>query len=119
MEEDLTRDDILELLKKREVYIPNEKNVTLEELEEIYWRFAVPQPQRDPRDRRRLRGKVRIRNVNRNEFPGLGQMEQLTQRIQSVAMLGHKRSLAENTNDNDNQAKQIKIDLPVTPPESS
>ncbi|KAH8344639.1 hypothetical protein KR067_002164, partial [Drosophila pandora] len=99
-----------QVFMQREVYLPNEENVTLEELEEIYWRFAVPQPQRDPRDRRHHRGKVR--SVNRNEFPGLGQMEQLTQRIQSVAMLGHKRSLVENTSDNDNQAKQIKIDLP-------
>ncbi|XP_016991955.2 uncharacterized protein LOC108053750 [Drosophila rhopaloa] len=100
MDLDLSRADIIEQLIKRELYLPNVEKLPLGQLEEIHRGFVVPKPkrEREPRDRTNL---IPISNPI--------EMEQLTQRIKSVAVVGQKRPHPESPSDD--CAKQIKMDL--------
>ncbi|KAI8034173.1 uncharacterized protein LOC128264799 [Drosophila gunungcola] len=95
MDLDLSRADIIEQLKKREIYLPNVEKMPPGQLEEIYRGFVVPRPRRE-RDRS-------------NPISNAMDMEQLTQRIKSVAMVGQKRP--HPASPSDDAAKQIKMDL--------
>ncbi|XP_016924247.2 uncharacterized protein [Drosophila suzukii] len=101
MDFDLTRDDMMKELKKRQIYLPDVEGLPLDRLEDIYRRFVIPRPrrEREPRDR----------GAHPNTNPIPMEMEQLTQRIKSVAMVGQKRPLQENPSDD--SPKQIKMDL--------
>ncbi|XP_016992318.2 uncharacterized protein [Drosophila takahashii] len=96
MDLDLSRDDMMKELKKREIYLPDEESLSLDRLEEIYRKFVIPRPRREREPR------------HPNPIPM--EMEQLTQRIKSVAMVGQKRPLPAAPSDDD-RPKQIKMDL--------
>ncbi|KAH8373251.1 hypothetical protein KR009_008865, partial [Drosophila setifemur] len=92
---------------QRELHVPNVESLSMGQLEEIYGGFVVPQPRREPRQRHRQKWQTSIPN----QAPMPMELEQLTQRIKSVAMLGQKRPPVGNPNDDSIQAKQIKMDL--------
>ncbi|EDV46393.1 uncharacterized protein LOC6550000 [Drosophila erecta] len=104
MDQDLSRADMLEHLKNRQIYLPDAEHLPMDRLEEIYRKFVVPKPRREPRDRSNPN-----RPLKPNPNPIPMEMEQLAQRIKSVAMVGQKRPLAKNASDD--RAKQIKMDL--------
>ncbi|XP_017146039.1 uncharacterized protein LOC117191203 [Drosophila miranda] len=96
---ELTREDILEQFKRRELHLTNAKELTLDELRVIYKGFIVPLPRREPRDRRPQKPM---------------EIDQLTERIKVVSMVGGKRPIAEEpccSNQSSHEAKQIKMDL--------
>ncbi|XP_022234128.1 uncharacterized protein LOC111082259 [Drosophila obscura] len=96
---ELTREDILEQFKKRELHLTNAKDLSLEELLVIYKGFIVPLPRREPRDRRPQKPM---------------EIDQLTERIKVVSMVGSKRPIEEEpccSHQSINDAKQIKMDL--------
>ncbi|XP_034666191.1 uncharacterized protein LOC117900087 [Drosophila subobscura] len=95
----LTREDILEQFKKRELHLTNAKDLSLEELLVIYKGFIVPLPRREPRERRQQKPM---------------EIDQLTERIKVVSMVGGKRPIAEEpccSHQANREAKQIKMDL--------
>ncbi|EDX01943.1 uncharacterized outer membrane protein YpjA [Drosophila yakuba] len=108
MDLDLSRADMLEQLRNRQIFLPDVEHLPLNRLEEIYRKFVVPRPrrEREPRDRSNPNPTPK---PNPNPIPIPMEMEQLTQRIKSVAMVGQKRPLAENAEHD--HAKQIKMDL--------
>lgn len=75
------------------------ESLPLEQLQRIYQGFVVPQPRRQPRDRSNLL-----------PTPMPMDVDQLTQRIKTTAMLGQKRPLPEPASPDD-KVKQIKMDL--------
>ncbi|XP_016949302.1 uncharacterized protein LOC108024039 [Drosophila biarmipes] len=103
MELDLSREDMMKELKKREIHLPDMEGLAQDRLEDIYRRFVVPRPrrEREPRDR------TAHPHPHPNPIPM--EVEHLTQRIRSVAMVGQKRPLQESPSDD--SAKQIKMDL--------
>ncbi|XP_032581343.1 uncharacterized protein LOC6617966 isoform X2 [Drosophila sechellia] len=74
----------------------------LERLEDIYRNFIVPKPKRERKQR--IPSPNPDFNYNSNSF----ELEQLTERIQSVVIVGQKR--AHGQKNSDDQAKQIKMD---------
>ncbi|KAH8364886.1 hypothetical protein KR200_000211, partial [Drosophila serrata] len=76
------------------------------QLEKIYQEFAVPQPRRQPRNR----STAAATGTSSLALPM--EVEQLTQRIKTTAMLGQKRTLAVvEKPSSDYHVKQIKMDL--------
>lgn len=83
--EETTRNAILEQLKRRELFVTNAQDLPLEELQQIYEGFIVPQPRRE---RRRFVANVTTKSIN--EMPM--QMESLIKGIKVVHVVGEKRS---------------------------
>ncbi|XP_017065238.1 uncharacterized protein LOC108103972 [Drosophila eugracilis] len=96
MDLDLSRDAMIEQLKKRGIHLSDVESMSIEQLEDIYRKFVIPKPRREREHRDRSK-------------PIPMEMEQLAQRIKSVAMVGQKRPLLDSPNDD--SPKQIKMDL--------
>ncbi|TDG40721.1 hypothetical protein AWZ03_012855 [Drosophila navojoa] len=60
-----TRDDILDQLRKRELYVPNAECLAMEQLLHIYNSFIIPHPQRERRERRRTQTETQPKPANR------------------------------------------------------
>ncbi|XP_017852888.1 uncharacterized protein LOC108606876 [Drosophila busckii] len=98
----MTRLEILEQLEKRALFIPNAPRLPLEQLEQIYRDFLVPQPRRE---RRRIQATDADPPLQR-PLPSCS-IEQLMKRIQVVSMAGDKRSAEVSQQ---LQAKRMKLD---------
>ncbi|KAH8304171.1 hypothetical protein KR059_002889, partial [Drosophila kikkawai] len=90
----------------RHLQVPHLESLSHGQLEKIYQEFVVPQPRRQPRDRA---------SAATTHPPTMGmpmEVEQLTQRIKTSAMLGQKRPLPVEQSSSDYKVvKQIKMDL--------
>ncbi|EDX18107.1 uncharacterized protein LOC6726154 [Drosophila simulans] len=102
MDMGLSRADMLEQLEKRLIFLPAGKDMPLERVEDIYRNFIVPKPKRERKQR--IPSPNPDFNYNSNSF----EIEQLTERIKSVVIVGQKRAHGEKNSDD--QAKQIKMD---------
>ncbi|XP_030564657.1 uncharacterized protein LOC115765302 [Drosophila novamexicana] len=103
-----TRAEMLEQLRKRELYVPNVESLPIDQLQQIYNGFIVPHPRRERRERQRTLTEMALKCAN--EIPM--DMEQLTKRIKVVCMAGEKRPIqVEPQSLLTISPKRIKIDL--------
>ncbi|XP_064555642.1 uncharacterized protein LOC135440424 [Drosophila montana] len=103
-----TRAEMLEQLRKRELYVPNVESLSIDQLLQIYNGFIVPHPRRERRERQRTLTEMALKCAN--EMPM--EMEQLTKRIKVVCMAGEKRAIhVEPRSMLNTSPKRIKIDL--------
>ncbi|XP_060663247.1 uncharacterized protein LOC132796187 [Drosophila nasuta] len=97
--DETARASILELFKKRALFVPNVENLSLAQLQQIYDRFAVPQPRRERRERSR-------HDVLDEKLPV--EMENLMQRIKVVYVVGEKRSPSSSSPFHSSEPKRLK-----------
>ncbi|XP_023035092.1 uncharacterized protein LOC6649132 [Drosophila willistoni] len=102
----MERFEMIKQLNERMVFVPNIETLPMEQLEQIYRGFIVPQPRREQRERQQ--------QPSQNAETALSlplEMEQLRKRIQVVSMAENRKRGIQNDANTIAQRKRIKMDL--------
>ncbi|XP_023164267.1 uncharacterized protein LOC111594999 [Drosophila hydei] len=107
-----TRAEILEQLRKRELYVPNAECLPMEQLLHMYNCFIVPHPRRERRERRRTLTETLPKRATESAPV---ELEQLTKRAKMVCVTSEKRPSELSTESLghllNSSRKRIKVEL--------